>query len=556
MDGATAEVIRTFLNAAADEMRTTLMRTSFNPVIYEARDFGISIFDAQLELIAEAPGVTMFLGANDFSIRKGIEFVGRDSLNPGDVFLLNYPYWNAAHTYDATIFAPLFVDGSIAAFLCIRAHWKDLGAKDAGYVVDSTNVHQEGLLFPGTRVVDRGTLVSEILDLIRFNSRLPDSVIGDLHAQIAAIRTGERRLLELYARYGRETMDAAMTLILSHGESVVRRALEGFPEGRWHAVDWLDNDVIGEQPVRMQATITFSREAMSIDFAGSSGAVIGPVNMPFGTTIAVSRVFFKAITSPFERTNGGHFRALEVKAEPGSLFHATYPSATFMQRSCFGALELLFKALASADPERGSASSGGDVPGYMMVGSDPATGSHFALGNNDAVGWGATSSHDGADSLLHPAQSVVRTIPIEVVESESPVLVERLEMRPDSCGPGRFRGGLGVRRDLRFLGSGEFLTVTLKTKFPPWGLLAGGEAQPTQCIFFPDTDGEVHVSTTRVEVNVGDRFRILTSGGGGFGDPATRDPSAILADIEEGFISVSHARDAYGLDTENPADHG
>ena len=193
-------------------MRATLIRTAFNPVIYEVLDFGISIYDAAMDLIAEAPGLTFFLGANDYSVHKVMAHVGPENVEPGDIVLSNYPYWNAAHTYDATLLAPVFdpSDGRLFAYLCIRAHWMDLGAKDPGYVLDSTDMHQEGVVFPGTKVFRRGQANDEIIDLIRFNSRMPDLVIGDLNAQVAALRTGERRLHEIVAKFTRPRLDAAI----------------------------------------------------------------------------------------------------------------------------------------------------------------------------------------------------------------------------------------------------------------------------------------------------------------------------------------------------------
>ena len=209
--GVNVEVVRSYLVAAAEEMRATLIRTAFNPVIYEVLDFGISIYDARQRLVAEAPGLTRFLGANDYSLGKGIEYVGLDNLHRGDIVLLNYPFWNAAHASDATMFAPVFEaepgdagDGVLVGFVCVRTHWMDLGAKDPGYVLDSTDVHQEGMLFPGTKVFDRGVLDRQIVELIRFNSRMPEVVIGDLHAQVATLRTGERRLLDIVAKFGRD----------------------------------------------------------------------------------------------------------------------------------------------------------------------------------------------------------------------------------------------------------------------------------------------------------------------------------------------------------------
>ncbi|MFC0528707.1 hydantoinase B/oxoprolinase family protein [Phytohabitans kaempferiae] len=547
VDGATVEVVRSYLVAAAEEMRATLIRTAFNPVIYEVHDFGISIYDAGLRLVAESTGLSRFLGANDHSIRKGVEYVGAEALRPGDVVLLNYPYWNAAHSYDATLFAPVFLEGSLVGYLCIRAHWMDLGAKDPGYVLDSTDMHQEGVIFPGTRVFRDGRPVPEILELIRFNSRMPDLVLGDLHAQVAAIRTGERRLAEVYARYGRHTVDTVVETVIAAAEASTSEAVAALPQGSWTAEDWLDDDGVSTEPIRMRCTVTVADGRFTVDFAGSSPAVPGPVNLPFGATIATARVAFKAITTPGEQTNAGHFAALDVKAEPGTLFHAVYPAATFTQWTGTVALELIYKALAQGMPERLPASSGGDVPGFMMVGTHPDTGQLFAVSNNDAVGWGAAPDHDGIGPANHLCQTQARNTPVEVLEAKTGMFFERVEMRTDSGGAGRFRGGVGLRRDIRFVTPGEFLSVIKKTRSRPWALDGGQEPEANQVVVFPGTDREARVSTKRTRVEVGDRVTLLTAGGGGHGEPGERDPEAVREDVAEGYVSAAAARELYGV---------
>jgi N-methylhydantoinase B len=556
LDGAEIEVIRTYLVAAAEEMRTTLIRTAFNPVIYEVLDFGISVYDGRQRLVAEATGLTRFLGANDYSLRKGIEYVGVANLHRGDIVLLNYPYWNAAHAYDATLFMPVFepdvgdaaADGTLVGYLCVRAHWMDLGAKDPGYVLDSTDVHQEGLLFPGTKVFERGIADEKILEIIRFNSRMPELVIGDLHAQVSALRTGERRIIEIYAKFGRLAVEAAIDRTIEAGAESSGKAVRDLPQGSWTAVDWLDDDGIGDEPVRMQVTVTVADGRLACDFAGSAAATKGPVNMPLGSTIACARVAFKALTTPVEQTNAGHFAPLEVRAEPGSLFHAVYPAATFTQWTGNIAVELIYKALAQGMPDRVAACSGGDVPGFMMVGIDPGTGDLFAISNNDLVGWGATARHDGQGPANHPCQTAARCTPIEVLEARSGMFFERLEIRTDSGGPGRYRGGPGLRRDIRFRSEGEFLSVIKKTRTRPWALSGGREPDATQVIAFPGTDRERRLSTARVPVRAGDRISLLTAGGGGHGDPARRDPEAVRHDVAEGYVSVEAARACYGVE--------
>ncbi|MBU2663798.1 hydantoinase B/oxoprolinase family protein [Actinoplanes bogorensis] len=551
LDGARVEVVRSYLLSAAEEMRATLIRTSFNPVIYEVHDFGLSLYDAQMRPVAEATGLTSFLGANDFSLRKGVEYVGVENLHPGDVVLLNYPYWNAAHASDATLFAPVFDGADLIGFLCIRAHWMDLGAKDPGYVLDSTDMHQEGLIFPGTKVVSRGEPVRDILELLRFNSRMPDAIMGDLNAQISAIRTGERRLLEIYAKFGRPTVLAAIEQIIADGEARTRAALAALPQGSWTAEDYLDDDGISDEPVKMRVTVTIADGKFLVDFAGSSPAVRGPINMPFGATEAICKVILKSLTSPDEPSNAGTVAPLEVRAEPGTLFHAVYPQPTFTLWTGIVAFELILKALAQGMPSLLPASSGGDVPGFMMVGVHPDTGAMFAVSNNDFVGWGGTADHDGNDAATHVSGSTGRGTPIEVMEARTGMFMERVEMRTDSGGAGKFRGGTGVRRDIRFVTPGEFLMVIKKTKTQPWALDGGLRPDPNTIVAFPGTDREERISTKRLTVVPGDRVTLLTAGGGGHGLPAERDPSAVRRDVAEGYVSPAAARVVYGVELDD-----
>jgi len=524
LDGATIEVIRSYLRSAAEEMRRTLVRTAFNPVIYEVLDFGISIYNHQLDLIADAPGLAFFLGANDYAIRKGIEYLGKDSLEPGDIALMNYPYWNSAHAMDVTLYAPVFAPaaGEPFAYTCIRAHWMDLGAKDPGYVLDSTDMHQEGLIFPGTKVYKRGNPDKEIIELIRFNSRMPDLVLGDLDAQVASTRTGQRRLLEIYKKFGGDVLNEACSRILDHGENITRKALRALPHGTWSAEDIVDDDGISDEPIPMKVCVTIAEDGMKCDFTGSSNSVRGPVNVPFGLTETICKFVLKSMTTPRSPSNAGNFRPLQVIAPPGTLFHAVYPAATFTLWTSHLALELIYKALAQGMPERLAASSGGDVPGFMMVGHNPETGKLYAVSNNDPVGWGATATHDGVNATNHISGSLVRNTPIEVMEMKTGMFIESLEMRTDTGGAGRHRGGVGIKRGIRFETAGEFLSVLKKSRSRPWGLAGGSEPEPNCMQLFPGTPRAQRVGTKRVRVMPGDRAVCLTAGGGGYGNPKER----------------------------------
>jgi len=547
IDGATVEVIHNYLLSAVEQMRRTLVRTAFNPVIYEVLDFGISMYDATLRLIAEAPGITSFLGANDYAIVKGVEYVGAGNLNRGDVVMLNYPYWNSAHTYDALLFAPVFCedDALPTAYVAVRAHWMDLGAKDPGYVLDSTDVHQEGLILPGTKIVKRGEIDREILEIIRFNSRLPELVTGDFHAQLAAIRVGERRLLEIYQRFGKPLVLRATEQILDHGERLARQAVLALPDGVWTAHDWLDDDGISDDLIRMEVKVTIDGDQFSVDWSASAGAVAGPVNMPYGATQSFSKVVFKGLTTPNEPANAGHYRNLRVYAPPGNLFHAVYPAPTFTLWTEMVAFELIHKALAQGLSTI-AASSGGDEPGFMAVGTLP-NGEPFVISNNEGIGWGAAPTHDGANALQHLSTSVVRNTPIEVLEHKATLLHERLELRTDSAGAGRYRGGLGLRRDVRFTADGEVLSMKKKTKTRPWSLAGGLEAETNGMILNPGTPGERRLGMRRARVTAGDRFLNFSAGGGGYGNPRERDPQQVAEDVLDGYVSVEAAQAIYGV---------
>jgi len=548
LDGATVEVIRNYVVSAAEQMRRTLVRSAFNPVIYDVLDFGISVYNADQQLMAEATGITHFLGANDRALLEGTRYVGIENMAPGDVYLLNYPYWNGAHSYDAMLFAPVFSGGREmpSAYLAVRAHWMDLGAKDAGYVLDSTDMHQEGLIFPGTRIVHKGEVVRDITELIRFNSRLPELTLGDFHAQLSALRVGERSLHQIWEKFGIDTVDQAIRQVIEHGEAVARKAVAALPNGSWSAIDYIDDDNITDDLIEIKVTVSIAGDEITADYTGSSPAVKGPVNLPIGSTEGIVKATFKSLTTPNEPANAGHFAPLTVIAEKGSIFNAQYPSATFTQWSAIVATELVHKALAQILEEI-PASSGGDEPGFMALGRDSRTGLDYVVSNNEGIGWGATRDHDGGNAQQHPSQTTVRNTPIEVLEHKGAIFHERLELIQDSAGAGRYRGGVGVLREVRYLDEGEVLSMKKKSKTRPWALCGGLEPEPSEMVIWPDTPESKRVGMYRAAMKVGDRFINRTAGGGGYGNPLEREIEAVVSDVFNGYVSIDAARDTYGV---------
>ncbi|MXV64059.1 hydantoinase B/oxoprolinase family protein [Natronorubrum sp. JWXQ-INN-674] len=570
IDAATVEVVRNYLTSAATEMQRTLIRTAYNTIIYEILDFGISLYDRDRNLIADSPGLALFLGANDYALEKVVEHVGEENMNPGDVILMNYPYWSSTHTLDVGVFAPIFREGpevpreenELIGYAATRAHWLDLGAKDEGYVLDSTDVHQEGMIFPGTKVYKGGEPDEEILDLIRFNSRLPDKVLGDLNAQIAAIRTGKQRLQELHGKYGGETVDTCIERIQGHGERTARDAVRELPDGTWSAVDYADGTT-GDL-IRIEVEVTIDGEEFHVDFSGSSDQVDEPLNIPRGMTETVCKLCFKSITTPEETSNAGQYAPLSVHAPEGNLFNASYPAPTFTIWTGIVSVDVVFKALAKAMPDRIPASSGGDLNDVMLFGEDPETGRQFVEANNDAVGWGATDEHDGANSVMHITETMVQNIPVEVFENKAPISFDELSLRQDSGGAGEQRGGLGLRRDYRVEHPVGALSIIQKTRKPGWGIDGGEPGAKNGIVLDLDDDAddrvqvlvdntdiydddELWVGMFRGTFHEGEVISNRTGGGGGYGDPHDRDPEAVLEDVIDGYVSRESAREDYGV---------
>ena len=551
LDGATVEVIRHYLNSTAEQMRRTLVRTAFNPVIYEVLDFGISIYDRDRRLLSESSGILSFLGANDFAIHKGVEKVGIENLNAGDVVIINYPYWSGAHAADAMLFTPVFCEGSDLpdAYLAVRAHWMDLGAKDPGYVLDSTSIHQEGLILPAVKLIRRGEVDPQIMAILRYNSRMPETIIGDFNAQISAMRVGERRLRQIWEKFGLTTVDAAIDLIIEHGAETAAEAVRAMPDGRWSTYDWLDDDGVSHDLIRMAVTVTIEGEKFTVDYGDSDDGVPGPVNMPFGSTLSQAKNVFKSLTTPDTPANHGHYRPLRVICPPGNLFHAVYPSATYTLWTAMASFELINKALAQG-MDHIAASSGSDEPGFMAVGTHPDTGEMYSVSNNEGIGWGATPNHDGANALQHLSTTAVRNTSMEVLEHRSPIFHERLELRRDSGGAGRWRGGVGICREVKWLATGEMLSMKKKTKTKPWALRGGHEPETNAMIVWPDTDRAHRARMERFTMQPGDRFRNFSAGGGGWGDPLERPVDLVREDVLDEYVSVEQAEKVYGVKVE------
>lgn len=548
VDSITTEVIRHSMLSATLEMARNLCRTSYNTIVYEIHDYGIGLHDPDGNVIAEAPGIAIFSGCNDFGIQESVNFVGLDNMHPGDVFMVNYPYWSAAHTLDVLVFCPIYHEGTHLGFASCRVHLLDLKQKDAGYVLDSTSMDQEGIFFPAVKLYDRGEIREDIYNIIRFNSRMPERTIGDLQAEVSAVHTGAVRLQEIAEKYGSATLLAAMTGISEHGERLARAVVAAMPDGTWSASDFIDTDgVTMDELVEMKVTVTIDGDQMIIDWSDTDRGVAGPINVPIGMTKAASQLVFKALTTPDSPICAGNFANLEVRTKPGTLMHALPPMPTFTLWTGLLAPEVILKALAKGLPDVVPACSGGDVCDVMALGVNPRTGAMWLEATNDAVGFGAHSGGDGEDGIMHITEPGCRNNPVEVLENKGPMLIEEYAYRQDSGGPGEHRGGTGVIRSYRFNAPSDAIVINYKTRSEPWGMAGGSNGVKNTVVTHPGTEREAEVGVSYNHFDSGGVIVNLTGGGGGWGNPLRRDVDKVVADVEQGFVSAEAAARDYGV---------
>lgn len=547
-DLISTELIRHALLASAEEMARNLCRTAFNTVVYEIHDYGIGIHDAAGDVVADAPGIAIFTRGNDHGIKNAVEFLGADAMRPDDVFLLNYPYWSSAHTLDPLVFAPIHAEGRLIGFASCRIHVLDLKQKDPGYVLDSTDMSQEGLFFPAVRLYAGGVQNDDVFNIVRFNSRLPERTIGDIQAQVSACVTGVRRTQEIAAKHSADALVAAMAAINDHGERLARLALAKLPKGTWTAHDFVDSDGVDvDRLIRMNVTVTVGDDELVMDWTGSEHHVRGPINLPLGQTKALCSLIFKALTTPDTSVVAGNFRPLRVITEPGSVMHAVPPMPTFTLWTGLLAGEVVLKALAQGMPERVPACSGGDVCSMMGLGVNPRTGEPWLEATNEAVGFGAHAGGDGEDGIMHLSEPGCRNNPIEVLETKSPMFIESYGYRQDTGGAGRYRGGVGVSRAYRFTAPSTGICLVYKTKTKPWSINGGSNGENNRIVLNPGTDREVVQGGSYNLLAEGDVLVNDTGGGGGFGDPFDREPGRVAEDVRNGFVSVASAAADYGV---------
>ena len=552
VDPITVEVIRAALNAAAERMRLTMIKTAYNHIISESLDFGCAIFDADVQMIAQGIGLPIFQGHLGFPIEATIRDRGLEAFRDGDVFIHNDPYsGNGNHLNDVAMYAPVFWEGQLTGFVSVKAHWTDVGGPvPSSMQVGSTDFRQEGLRFRSVRLYSRGELNDEVMRIIAGNIRVESGTLKDIQAMIAVCRSGEAYVKEILARYGCPVVLEATRVYMEQSERRTRAELARIPAGVYRAVGHFDNDGITlDRPVRVEMAIAVGDGAMTVDFAGSSPQVVGPFNCGDAITISACRMLLKCLTTPLDPVDEGCFRPLQVIIPPRSVLAAEEPAPTARYYVPINLLlDLGLRAFAGAVPDRIPAGSYADQMPTIAFGTHPESGRLFIQGDLNAGGTGARPAADGESGMIIFGGSTARNNPVEVVESRiGSMRIRRYGLRPDSGGPGRLRGGLGIERVYEFLAP-AFITFSLERKVtPPWGLCGGGDGAVNGVEITSPGGAVRHVrKATQHPIAVGEVVRIMTGGGGGHGPPSARDPEAIRRDVSEGYVSAEAARRDYG----------
>jgi len=520
-------------------------------MIYEVRDYCCGLLDASGRLLSQnTGGVSHFVADLGVVIRDGVERYGKDGFQPGDVIITNHQRVGGQHLNNIMVYTPCFEAGRLFGFAVTRAHWMDVGGLSTGFGGgNALDPWMEGLQLDQIKLYEAGKLDEKIWRLIRDNIRYPESAMGDLKSQIAACRLAEKRVEEILARYGRDVVEQAIERIFDQTEARCRAAVAELPDGVYEAESLFGGSLLDNaEPVQIKVRAVIRGSDMTIDLTQCSPERRAPIN---ARTLAPALIAYKAITLPNDPVNEGAFRALKIKIQEGNYMMARYPAAmASWGRTLPSVVDTVFRALAPILPEKIPAAHMGVLGGpVVFFGTDPETGQPFITQSIEGGGWGGRPWEDGESAAVSVCQGDVHNAPIEKMELRWPILVHRRALRPDSGGPGQFRGGLGVEIEVEGLVEGSWtLTDMGRQQYPAWGV-NGGQAGLTAGNFLklPGETNFQPVNVIRHMVPAATKAIIATAGGGGWGDPLQRNPEDVRRDVIEGYVSVEAARESYGV---------
>jgi N-methylhydantoinase B len=553
-DPVTTEIIRYSLLSITDQIEANLARTAYSPLIYVYKDYCVGLLDTEGRILAQSRGsIPIFLADLGTSVVEALQVYGRDGLEPGDVLITNNPATLGQHLNNVDMLTPVHVGGSLFGFMSIRAHWADVGGRYVGSASsnDTTDIFQEGIQYPCLKLLRRGERAPEVYRLIRANTRFPETVLGDVEAQLAGCLMGRDLLVQLVEKYGVDVVSGAITSIWNHAEAAARAAVSSIPDGVYEAESFLDNDGISvDRPINIHVCIEVSGDEMTIDLSGIADQVMGPYNSGrTGGGLTAAKVAFKYVTTGNDTVSEGSFRNLRVVLPDGKFLSASPQAAKARYSTPLPTVvDTIIRALAPAIPDKVGAGHHASMGAYMFTGTHPQTGQLFKNQDTAHGGWGARLGADGAGPFKTLAHGDTLDIPVEVQEALYPMRVDEYSVRTDSAGAGQWRGGMGLNKHYTVLSPCRLTTVFERSSCPPWGLFGGLPAEPGSVLLLSQGAPPRSVQkTSDLPLSPGDRLVIRSGGGGGYGEPWKRPVEAVAADVQSGYVSIEAARRDYGV---------
>lgn len=553
IDPVTLAVLKGRLEQIADEMDATLYRSAFNPIIAEARDACHGLYHAETgdTLVQGTKGLPIFVGAMAFAVRAVIEKVARDGdLQRGDTFLFNDPYAGGTHLNDFRLVRPIFRGGKLYCWLASVGHWLDIGGNvPGGFNARATESFQEGVRIPPVKLFRAGVLNHDIIEILSANSRVPVSNYGDLNGQLNALDLGERRLAELLDAYGESIVAQAFDAFSDRAEAMMRAAVRALPDGTYSFEDYLDNDGITPDRLTIALDLTVDGEKMTLDFSRSSAPCAGPLNIAYSTAAACCYVALKHVFTDVP-ANAGCLRPITFVIPETTLLGVKPPKPVGgYTETILRVIGVVFGALAKADPARATAAPFGTINALSLAGHRQ-DGSRWVMFSFFGGGLGGNPESDGLSHANNPI-SMATIPPAEILEAAYPVLFTQWALRPDSAGAGAHRGGLGAVYEIEPLTDADVFLLGERGIYPPFGV-AGGAPAALNVFSWETDEGErsppLASKVTDVKVRAGQRVRLETPGGGGYGEPKDRKREDVERDVRQGLVSVEAARTLYGVE--------
>ena len=540
------EVIRNGFLESTEEMAVALRKSAYSTNIKTRCDFSCAFFDKELRNIAQSFSQPNHLGSLAGTVKQAVTEYGSEKLFPGDQIAINYPYPGGAHLNDIVVIAPFYYDDEIFGYFANTAHHVDVGGGAPASIGAFREVFQEGVIIPPVKLVERGKIVDDVFRLIISQIRSKRETAGDFRAQFAANNTGVNRLEVLVDRYGKNLVNFYIEELIKYTDRLAFAEIAKLPKGEYQDYGYVDNDGFSNEPVKLMVRVLIDKKGVLFDFTGSDNQRRAPVNSTYAQTFSAAAYALKCVADPDLPVNEGFYKHVRIIAPEGTVVNCTHPYPVVAGWETQIRLnDIIFKAMSKAIPERMIAGTKGMICHAGFGGNDPRTGDYYCYLETLAGGYGGRFKSDGPDAVQPHGQNT-ENAPIEETEINYPVQIVRYELVEDSEGPGRHRGGLGLRRDYLFNDHDVTFTILSdRDKSGAWGIMGGNESRKAYYILNPQGEAKAMSSKTTLDLKPGDTISYQTCGGGGYGPPEERDPSLVLKDVRDGKVSVERAKSIY-----------